>query len=33
MNKEEIVLALRTCGNEESCRPCPYLNITAWKFR
>lgn len=33
MNKEEIVLALRTCGNEGSCRPCPYLNITAWKFR
>lgn len=33
MNKEEIVLALRTCGNEESCRPCPYFNIPAWKFR
>lgn len=33
MTKEEIVLALRTCGNEESCRPCPYFNIQACKFR
>nr|DAI67712.1 MAG TPA: Protein of unknown function (DUF551) [Caudoviricetes sp.] len=34
MTKEEIVLALRVCGNEESCCPrCPYFNIAAWKFR
>ena len=33
MNKEEIVLALRACGNEESCLHCPYFNIAVWKFR
>jgi hypothetical protein len=33
MTKEEIVLALRACGNEESCLHCPYFNIAAWKFR
>jgi hypothetical protein len=33
MTKEEIVQALRACGNEESCLHCPYFNIAAWKFR
>lgn len=33
MNKEEIVLALRACGNEESCQRCPYFNVAAWTFR
>ena len=33
MTKEEIVLALRVCGNGESCLHCPYCNIAASKFR
>lgn len=33
MTKEEIVKALRLCGNNESCPHCPYFNIAAWKFR
>ena len=33
MTKEEIVQALRVCGNEEGCPRCPYFNVAEWKFR
>lgn len=33
MTKEEIVKALRVCGNEEGCPRCPYFNVAEWKFR
>lgn len=33
MNKEEIVKALRVCGNGESCLHCPYCNIAESKLR
>ena len=33
MTKEEIMKALRLCGDGESCLHCPYCNIAAAKFR
>ena len=33
MTKEEIVQALRVCGNEEGCPRCTYFNVAEWKFR
>ena len=33
MTKEEIVQALRVCGNEEGCPRCPYFNVAEWKVR